>query len=71
MNFIVYNGLEDNNFKINFIIFTYFSVTTLTTVGFGDYYPVTNIERLIGIFILLAGVFTASFLLESLSTMIV
>ena len=39
----------------------YFAMTSLTTVGFGDYYPVTNYERLAGAFVLLSGVATFSY----------
>ena len=35
---------------------TYYTFTTLSTVGFGDYHPRGNIERMIGAFILLGGV---------------
>lgn len=34
---------------------TYYALTTLTTVGFGDYYPVTNNERLLIVPIFFAG----------------
>ncbi len=36
----------------------YFSVITLTTVGYGDLVPKTNVGRLFTIFLLLGGVFT-------------
>ena len=45
------------------IAMTYFFFTTLSTVGFGDYYPVSNIERSIGILIFLFGVMTFSLIL--------
>jgi voltage-gated potassium channel len=48
----------------------YFALTTLTTVGFGDYYPVSNTERLIGSFMLLFGVMTSNFIMGELSNMI-
>lgn len=38
------------------IIVTYFAFTTLSTVGFGDYYPCSEVERLVGAFLLLFGV---------------
>ena len=38
------------------IIVTYFAFTTLSTVGFGDYYPSSEAERLLGAFLLLFGV---------------
>ena len=51
--------------------FIYFSFTTLSTVGFGDFHPRTNIERFLGAFILLVGVTVTSYITERLSTMIV
>lgn len=46
-----------------YITVLYFAVTTLSTVGFGDVAPVTNIERLFFIFIYLIGIiFYASIL---------
>ena len=41
----------------------YFSMTTLTTVGFGDYYPISNTERLVGSFMMLFGVLTSDFIM--------
>jgi hypothetical protein len=38
------------------IIIFYFAFTSLTTVGFGDYHPRDDIERLFGAFMLLGGV---------------
>ena len=35
---------------------TYFAFTSLATVGFGDINPRSNIERLLGAFMLLIGV---------------
>ena len=48
----------------------YFALTTLTTVGFGDYYPISDTERLIGSFMLLFGVMTSSFLMGELLNII-
>jgi len=33
----------------------YFGLTTLSTVGLGDFYPVTNFERLVGSVFLFCG----------------
>ena len=38
----------------------YFSATTLTTVGFGDFYPHSDLERLFVVFIFLIGIGTFS-----------
>lgn len=45
------------------ITVVYFAFTTLATVGYGDYHPVNDIERLICSFILLFGVAVFSFIM--------
>lgn len=45
------------------LIFTYWAFTTLSTVGFGDYYPTSNSERLLCAFLLLFGVTIFSFIM--------
>ena len=47
----------------NTIIVTYFAFTSLSTVGFGDYNPRSNIERLVCAFILLFGVAIFSYIM--------
>ena len=44
----------------------YFSFTSLSTVGFGDFYPVSNIERVSGAIILLFGVACFSYIMGEL-----
>lgn len=39
----------------------YYGMTTLTTVGFGDYYPITDFERSIGVIFLFGGVIIMSY----------
>jgi hypothetical protein len=41
----------------------YFAFTSLSTVGFGDYTPRSDIERSIGAFVLLSGVATFSYIM--------
>lgn len=45
------------------IILTYWAFTTLSTVGFGDYYPTSNAERFLCGFLLLFGVTIFSYIL--------
>ena len=52
------------------IIMTYFSMTSLSTVGFGDYHPRNNIERIVCAFLLLFGVMIFSYFMGKLQTMI-
>ena len=44
----------------------YFAFTSLSTVGFGDFYPVSDLERLLGSFVLLIGVAMFSYILGEL-----
>jgi hypothetical protein len=50
----VYELRETTNID-SLIIMWYYSFTTLTTVGFGDFYPTTSAERLLLVFIFLVG----------------
>ena len=45
------------------IMSVYFAFTSLTTVGFGDYHPRGNLERICGAFILLSGVAIFSYIM--------
>ena len=49
----------------------YFMMTSLSTVGFGDYYPTNNYERLVGSLILLSGVTVFSYIMTKLADMII
>jgi len=44
----------------------YFAFTTLSTVGFGDYYPVSNTERAVGSMVLLGGVAVFTYFMGAL-----
>ena len=48
----------------------YFAFTTISTVGFGDYYPITDAERAIWAPILLSGVAIFSYFMGYLLEMI-
>ena len=61
--FIVNYGLQHNSVYHNAVTLTYFAFTSLSTVGFGDYAPISNTERLIGAFILLLGVAIFSYIM--------
>ena len=64
------SGTFMSHFKIhlnsnirNAIIVTYFSFTSLSTVGFGDFHPRSNAERIFCAFILLFGVAIFSYIM--------
>jgi len=60
-NFIEYFKLEElSSHWDKMILMTYFSFTTLSTVGLGDFHPRSNEERALGSIILLGGVLSTS-----------
>lgn len=61
------SGLETSEL---WIILIYFTFTSLSTVGFGDYYPVSEAEQVLGAFMLLSGVATFSYILGELNTVL-
>jgi hypothetical protein len=63
-DFTEYDGRQQT------IVSMYFALTSLSTVGFGDFYPVTDFERLICSMLLLSGVLIMSYVLSELRFMI-
>lgn len=47
------------------IICCYFSLTTLSTVGYGDYYPISDTEIITAIFYMICGVAFFSYIMGS------
>ena len=64
-NFNNYFELYDKANLEKLITLAYFAFTSLSTVGFGDYHPRGNSERVIGAFFMLFGVAITSFCMES------
>jgi len=52
------------------ITVVYFAMTTLSTVGYGDYHPISDIERIVCSFILLFGVAVFSFIMGNFIEML-
>ena len=68
--FIHYNGFHGQSAELNVIICVYFAFTSLSTVGFGDYHPRSNVERLTCAFILLFGVAIFSYIMGNFISVI-
>ena len=61
--FVKASGLEDaSNFR-RLIVSCYFALTTLSTVGYGDYHPISNLERILAVIIMLGGVAFFSYIM--------
>lgn len=48
----------------------YYALTTLSTTGLGDFYPITDRERLLGILLIFFGVIMFSYILGELRFLI-
>ena len=57
------NIQENSSYLRKTLIMMYFVFTSLSTVGFGDYHPRGNTERLICCFYLVFGVATFSYIM--------
>jgi len=69
-SWIVSNGFQDmDNYELYFTSF-YFTVTTITTVGFGDISATNTVERIICIFLMMIGVISFSFATGSLTSIL-
>lgn len=62
-NFIQFNSLDKLDDFHKLIISCYFALTTLSTVGYGDYFPVSNTERTLTVIIMLIGVAFFSYIM--------
>ena len=69
-NFIITFGFDSKSNTQKMVALTYFVITSLTTVGFGDLHPRSNAERALGAFLLLFGVAITSYVTEHLMSMI-
>ena len=49
----------------------WWGIVTITTVGYGDYYPVTSLGRLTGVFVMFAGVGIIGALASILASLLV
>ena len=62
-NFYLYKNLDTETDLYNMFAVTYFSFTTLATVGYGDFHPRSDVERILAWFVLLIGVACFSFIM--------
>lgn len=63
-------GFDDMTVKRKILTMAYFSFTTLSTVGFGDKYPVSDGERLWMVIIMLLGIMVFSYIMGLFTEML-
>jgi hypothetical protein len=65
MTFVTFFDLHTVPDWNKLIINCYYTLKTLGTVGYGDFYPVSDIERLLAVFLMLCGVAFFSYIMGS------
>lgn len=69
-SWIYKNGFQDASVTHLYTAAIYFTITTITTVGYGDISPGTDLEMMFGTVIMCIGVVGFSFATGSLSSLI-
>lgn len=64
--FKVFN-LESYNITNRLVVSCYYAITMLSTVGYGDMYPISNIEKMVAVFCMMVGVAVFSVIMEQFS----
>lgn len=62
--FVTGFGLQDQEDAYLLAVSSYFTITTLSTVGYGDFYPLSNSEKILAMGIMLIGVAFFSYVLN-------
>ena len=66
-NWIINFGHNDKTFSQMYLIGIYYTITTVTTVGYGDLSCVTTIEKIFGLFMEIVGIIAYSWALTAMS----
>lgn len=61
--FIAYYNFNDKNNVSRYITMIYYTFTTLATVGFGDYHPCADEEKVLACCVFLSGISVVSYLM--------
>jgi hypothetical protein len=69
-NFFDYFGIEESSESRQVLISLYYSFTSLSTVGFGDFHPRSNVERLFCSVVLVGGVIVFSYIMGDFIAML-
>jgi voltage-gated potassium channel len=64
--FITESGLNFDNYTNG----VWYIIVSMTTIGYGDYYPISSFGRIIGVLCCLWGVFTVSMSVATLNSLL-
>lgn len=61
--FFLSNEFKEEEYERNLVTAVYFALTTLSTVGYGDLYPISNREMIVVLIFMLGGVAFFSYIM--------
>lgn len=67
---ITVQGIQDMSNEEKYITCVYFSFTTITTVGYGDIAPVTNLEKIYGMLAMLVACGFFAYIVGSIGSIV-
>lgn len=70
MNWIVESGLDSSNIGEIYVASMYWSIATMTTIGYGDIHPTTYKERVLCIVIMIASSVIFGYILNSIGSLL-
>jgi len=65
LTFVTFFGLNTQSNWRKLIVSCYYTLTTLATVGYGDFYPISDLERILALILMLCGVAFFSYIMGS------
>lgn len=71
LTWVVRNNLLDSEYSTKYITSYYWGFQTFTTIGYGDIFPILDLERIIAIIYMIFGVVFYSFAIGNLSKLLV
>jgi len=69
-SWVVRNGIENSDIVTQYIRSLYWTVTTMTTVGYGDITPHLNYEYVFTIIVMIIGAFMYAFIIGNIASLI-
>ena len=65
--FLSVYGFSDYDDSYSLVVMMYYSLTILSTVGYGDYFPISPEEMILTVFIMLMGIAVFSWIMGEIT----